>query len=228
MIILGIFGGMLRSLVRLVLLVLVLAIGWLYRGPLLELGHKAAERWSVLRKTEGAAATLASAELAAVAQAKLDDVRGGFAPRAAFTTAELQSLLEYRYRSLLPAFVDSPRITLEGDRLRLRMRVPVSRIPESRELGEIAGLLPDTAELDVRGQLLPAEDGRIAFAVDAVSAHRIPLPRRLVPIALDMLGRTAGGGLPADAISIPLPPGASGAYVRSDSLVLLTRQAGAN
>jgi hypothetical protein len=227
MMILGIFGGMLRALVRLVVLVAVLAQGWLYREPLMELGRTAAARWSELRRTDGRSPALASAELAAVAQAKLDDVRGGLAPRASFTAAELQSLLDFRYRSLLPAFVTSPRVTLEGDRLRLRVRVPVSRIPDAAELREIAGLLPDTTELDVRGQLLPAEDGRIAFAVDEVTAQRIPLPRRLVPMALDLLGRTAQPGLPEDAIPIRLPPGTSGAYIRSDSLVLLARAAGA-
>ena len=228
MIILGIFGGMLRSLIRLVLLVAVLALGWLYRDRLLELGDVAAERWSVLRKTGSASADLASVELAAVAQARLDDLKGGLVARASFTTPELQSLLEYRYRGLLPAFVDSPRVAIEGDRLRLRFRVPLSRIPESEDLAEIAGLLPDTTEMVVRGQLLPARDGRIAFAVDEVSAHRIPLPRRLVPMALELLGRKNEPGLPADAISLPLPPWAAGAYVRSDSLVLLARQAQAN
>lgn len=228
MIILGIFGGMLRSLVRLVMLVAALALAWLYRDPLMALARQAEERWSVLRRAEVTTASLASPELAAVAQAKLDDLKGGLVQRASFTSAELQSLLEFRYRGLLPAFVDSPRIALEGDRLRLRVRVPVSRIPESVRLGEIAGLLPDTTELDVRGQLLPADDGRIAFAVDEMSAHRIPLPRRLVPAALEVLGRRDEPGLSPDAISIPLPPGATAAYLRSDSLVLITRQARAN
>jgi hypothetical protein len=230
MIILGILGGMARSLVRLLIMLAIVAAAWFYREPLLQLGHAVADRWTELRRTDPAARVVdpASAELAAVAQAKLDDVKGGLADRAAFSSAELQSLLEYRYRGLLPAFVDSPRVELVGDQVRLRVRVPVSRIPRAGELGEIADLLPDTTELDVRGRLLPAEDGSIAFAVDGVSAHRIPLPRRLVPMVLDVLGRRPGSGLPEDAISIPLPAGATGAYVRADSLILLTRSAPAS
>jgi len=228
MIILGFLGGMVRSVVRLVILLALVAGAWFYREPLLELGHSAADRWTELRRTDSAAAEPvepASPQLAAIAQAKLDDVKSGLTARAAFSTAELQSLLEYRYRGLLPAFVDSPRIALEGDQVRLRVRVPISRIPRARELGDIADLLPDTTDLDVRGRLLPAADGSIAFAVDDVSAHRIPLPHRLVPLALEVLGRKPGAGLPDDAISIPLPAGAAAAYVRADSLVLLVQKA---
>lgn len=231
MIILGILGGMVRSLVRLVILIAIVAAAWFYREPLLQLGHAVTDRWTELRRTDAATAEpveLASPELAAVAQAKLDDLKGGLAPRAAFSTAELQSLLEFRYRGLLPAFVDSPRVELEGDRVRLRMRVPVARIPRARELGDIVGLLPDTTDLDVSGRLLPAADGNIAFAVDDVTAHRIPLPRRLVPLALEVLGRQPGSGLPDNAILIPLPAGAHAAYVRADSLVLLARTAPAS
>lgn len=221
MMILGVLRRMLRSLIRLGVMVLVLAVAWLYRDQLIGIGRAGVDRWSELRKNN-AAEVAATPEMAAVAQAKLDDVEGGFTSRAAFSTAELQSLLVYRYAGLLPAFVDSPRVALEGDALRLRVRVPVVRIPDAEALGEITGLLPDTTELDVRGKLLPAGEGRVAFAVDQVSAHRIPLPGRLVPMVLEALGRHDEPGLPPDAISVPLPPGATSAYVRADSLVLLS------
>jgi hypothetical protein len=42
-----------------------------------------------------------------------------------------------------------------------------------------------------------------------------------VPGALRRLGRKDEAGLPADALSLPLPPGADAAYVRGDSLVFL-------
>jgi hypothetical protein len=219
---------MVRSVVRLLILFALVAAAWYYREPLLELGHAVADRWTELRRTDGAEVAPvepASRELAAIAQAKLDDVRAGLTTRVAFSTAELQSLLEYRYRGLLPAFVDSPRVELNGDRVRLRVRIPVARIPRTRELGDIADLLPDTTDLDVRGRLLPARNGAIAFAVDDLSAHRIPLPHRLVPTVLEVLGREPVPGLPEDAISIPLPAGADSVRVRSDSLLVLVRKA---
>jgi hypothetical protein len=77
--------------------------------------------------------------------------------------------------------------------------------------------------LTVTGRLLPLVDGRVAFAVDDVSAQRFPLPRRLVPGVLERLGRREEPGLPDDAMAVSLPPGIANAYVRRDSLVLLAR-----
>jgi hypothetical protein len=208
------------------LLVLAALAGvvWVYRDELRPVWDAAVSRWQQTRAQPGDAAQAddkATAELAERAQVKLDAVRTGEQRQASFTSDELQSLLQFRYRQVLPAFIDSPRVTLEGDQVRLRMRVPVDRLPSVEDLGEVASMLPDTTDLDVQGKLLPSDDGRVAFAVDKVSAHRIPLPKRLVPSALEMLGRTDQPGLPADAILVPLPKGARTAYVRGDSLVLL-------
>jgi hypothetical protein len=197
---------------------------WVYRDELRPVWDAAVARWQQTRAQPSDAAKpddKATAELAERAQVKLDAVRTGEQRQASFTSDELQSLLQFRYRQVLPAFIDSPRVTLEGDQVRLRMRVPADRLPSVKELGEVASMLPDTTDLDIHGQLLPSDDGRVAFAVDKVSAHRIPLPKRLVPAALEMLGRTDQPGLPADAILVPLPKGARTAYVRGDSLVLL-------
>jgi hypothetical protein len=208
-------------------LIAVLAAGayWWFREDLRPYTQIVAERWATLRgRTPGESSTGTSKALADEAWRKIDALRAGEVGQVSFTDLELQSLLEHRYAEVLPAFVDSPRITLEGDRVRLRVRVPVDRLPQVSELGEIAALLPDTTDLEVRGQLLPADDGEVAFAVDAVSAHRIPLPRRMVPAALELLGRRDRPGLRPDAILVPLPRGARAAYVRADSLVLLARQ----
>ena len=99
----------------------------------------------------------------------------------------------------------------------------MDKLPRVEELGEAATFLPDTSELTLTGSLLPLDSGRIAVAVNQVTAAKIPLPRRLIPGALRRLGRTDEPGLPADALALRLPFGASGAYIRNDSLVLLRR-----
>jgi hypothetical protein len=221
-----ILGAIRRLFWLCVVAVLVVGVYWWFREDLRPYTDAVRERWEELRgrTAESSDRPGTSQALADRAWVKVDALRTGDADQASFTDLELQSLLEYRYPEVLPAFVDSPRITLEDDRVRLRVRIPVDRLPQVRDLGEITALLPDTTDLEVRGQLLPAEEGRVAFAVDDVSAHRIPLPRRLVPAALDLLGRKDEPGLRADAIVIPLPGGARAAYVRADSLVLLGRQ----
>jgi hypothetical protein len=216
----ALIGCFFRAVFTVVALVIIAAVGWLQRDRLREF-------WNDLRgvQTTTAAAPAVTAEVADRAQAKLDALSEGGEARTALSEAELQSLLTYRYEQLLPAFIDSARVELDGDRLRLRARVPAERLPRVEELGEAAELLPDMTELTVRGQLLPLDSGRIAFAIDHVTAARIPLPRRVVPAVLERLGRRDEPGLPRDAVALPLPPGVGGAYVRGDSLVLLARPA---
>lgn len=209
-----IFGGCLRRIVSLVV-VIALGVGaWLYRDHLLV-------AWHDFRGTAPAEALEPSPELADQAERKLDGLRDGTSSYAALSAIELESLLAFRYAGVLPGFLDTPAVEMQGDRLRLRARVPVDRLPDIEGLGPATAFLPDTTELTVSGRLLPLQPGRVAFAVDDVSAQRFPLPSRLVPGALERLGRRDEPGLPADAMALPLPPGANSAYVRRDSLVLL-------
>jgi hypothetical protein len=206
--------GCLKTVVLLVVLALVAAVGYLNRDRIF--GALGRERGSAT------AGETASQEIADAADAKLDALRSGKTRQVALTEIELQSLLLFKYRGLLPAFVDSPRIQIEGEQLRLRARVPVDRLPQLSELGEAAAFLPDTTELAVAGRLLPLDHGRAALTVDEVSAARIPLPKRLVPGALRRLGRVDEAGLGENAFAVRLPPGVEAAYVRGDSLFLLS------
>lgn len=216
----ALIGCFFRAIFTVVALVVIAAVGWLQRDRL-------RETWHELRGTEATTASPAAVtpEVAERAQAKLTALSEEGGARTALSEAELQSLLTYRYEQLLPAFIDSARVELDGDRLRLRARVPAERLPRVEDLGEAAELLPDMTELTVRGQLLPLDSGRIAFAIDDVTAAHIPLPRRLIPAVLARLGRRDEPDLPRDAVALPLPPGAAGAYVRGDSLILLGRPA---
>jgi hypothetical protein len=160
-------------------------------------------------------------ELADAAADKLTNLRDGGVTSVALSETEVQSLLQFKFRQLLPAFVDSPQVELKDGKVTVSGRVPVDRLPQINELGEAAGFLPDTTEVGVTGQILPLSGGRVALAVDQVRAARIPLPRRLVPGALRKLGRKDEPGLPEDALAVRLPSGVDAAYVRGDSLVFL-------
>jgi hypothetical protein len=182
------------------------------------------QRWDVLRRDTVVAQVPAgpvSEQTAEAAERKMDRLRDG-SNRESFAGNELQSLLEYRYSQMLPAFVTSPRIAIEQDEVAVRVRLPAERLPRPDDFGQILMLLPDTTDLAIRGTIIPSDDGFVAFTVDAISAQRIPLPSRLVPSILDMFGRQNAPGLPDDAIRIPLPDGARTAYVRADSLVVLS------
>lgn len=207
--------GCARRVIMLLMLLLLLAGLWFFRDRI-------RTAWNDWRGTEEQVAA-PSAELAAVAETKLDGLRDGSAASVSLSGIELESLLLHSYRGVLPAFLDSPKVEIEGDRLRLRARVPVDKLPRVDGLSEAAAFLPDTTELEVTGKLLPLDSGRVAFGIDDVSAARVPLPDRFISGALTRLGRRDEARLPADAIALRLPHGAAAAYIRRDSLVLLAR-----
>ncbi|CAN5599383.1 hypothetical protein BH23GEM10_BH23GEM10_13590 [soil metagenome] len=212
-------GGCMKKVVVLVVLLALLSGAWLFR-----------DRLRTMLPGAGAGANSGEQPTLALADAageKLDGLRTGEQSRTALSAIELESLLLFHYRGVLPAFMDSTQIEMVRDQLRLRARVPVDKLPRVDGLAEAAAFLPDTAELTVTGRLLPLEGGRVAFAVDQVSAARFPLPSRLVPGALSRLGRVDEPGLPPDAMALPLPSGVTSAYIRRDSLVLLSGAAGA-
>jgi hypothetical protein len=206
--------GCLKSLVGLVLVGVLAVFLFLNRDRI-------TSAWQDLRGGKEATELGPSPELAELASGKLGQLHAGEIEVVALSESEIQSLLQYKYQQLLPAFVDSPRVQLDGGKIVVQARVPVERLPQLGELGEAAAFLPDTTEIGVTGQVLPLRDGRVALAVDQVRAARIPLPKRLVPGALRKLGRKEEPGLPPDALALPLPPGADAAYVRGDSLVFL-------
>jgi hypothetical protein len=206
--------GCLKSLIGMLLVAVVAVFAFLNR-------ERISETWRSLRGTAVVTEAVPSPELADAATSKLQQLKNGETRSVALTEVELQSLLLYKYRQLLPAFVDSPRVKIENGKIEVQARVPVERLPQLSELGEAAAFLPDTTEVGVTGTILPLRSGRIALAVDQVRAARIPLPKRLVPGALRRLGRKDEAGLPPDALALPLPPGADAAYVRGDSLVFL-------
>lgn len=164
-----------------------------------------------------------SAALAERAERKLEALARDGTNRVALGEAELQSLLLYRYASLLPEFVSAPSIRVGAGQVRLHARLPTERFTRLNDLGAVGGLLPDTADVVLSGQLVTLPGGGAAIAIDEVSAARIPLPRRLIAPALEQLGRPQLAGLPADAVPLPMPPGATAVYVRGDSVILIGR-----
>lgn len=206
--------GCMRRAVLLVLLVIVAAGAWFFRDRIVD-------AWHDLRGT-APVAVQPSEELADDAERKLDELRAGSAQSVSLSAVELESLLLYRYPGVLPGFLRDTDLELSGDQLQLRARIPIDKLPRVEGL-EVTAFMPDTTDVHVEGKLLPLDSGRVAFAVDRVSAASFPLPSRLVSPALERLGRRDEPGLPRDAIALPLPPGVAAAYIRRDSLVLLAR-----
>lgn len=204
----------------------LLIAGVMVAGLVVAVRHQGELRsaWRDLTGREEAAADSADPELASSAEAKIEGLADeGGPPTVTLSEGELQSLLEYRFGGFLPDYVTEPRIELREGRVRGHARVATDRIAGVSESAELLALLPDTTTITVTGQLIPVDGRRVALAVDDISAARVPLPRRLIPQLLDRLGRPPGASVQPDAWALPLPRGATDAFVRGDSLFLLTR-----
>lgn len=212
-------GGCLRRLLILALLVGGIALVWRYHGRIID-------QWRELR-TAWAEPSIQgpSPALADTAEQKLTSLARDAAPsRIALSEAEVQSLVRYRVASLLPLYVDSPRVRLRDGRVHVDARVPVERVPALAQATELAAFLPDTADFTASGHITPLDDARVALEVAGITAARIPLPERMIPGLLDALGRQSAPRLPRNAVALPLPPGARTVYVSGDSLVFLARR----
>lgn len=142
--------------------------------------------------------------------------------RLVLSNRQLGSVLQYRLPGLLPEGVDSPTLEMADGVLRLRMRVALGSFPTIPALENIIGFLPDTLTLEMEGILVPLEDDRwVALVIHRMEASRIPFPGRIIPDILRALGRENVGGLPPDAVAIPMPDGLARVFVLRDSLVLI-------
>ncbi len=207
--------GCLRRALALVVLLVAGAVAWLYLGDDLRAAWR--ERFGP------DAARLAGPELADVTMARIERLTETPGARLALSEEELQSLIDYRYRELIPPFLAEPTVGVESGRVRLGGRLSTAFIQDYVDLGEAAAFLPDTADVALRGHLIPAGPGRVGLAVDQVTAVRIPVPGKLV----DRLLRAAGAGsdpeLGADVIPVTLPEPLESAYVHGDSVVVTSR-----
>ena len=134
---------------------------------------------------------------------------------------ELSAVLRHSLPGMIPRGVSEPTIELRRGQVHVSARVALEAFPDLPRLDDIIGLLPDTILLEIRGSLVPLDQGHMALLVDRVQAARIPLPTRLVAEVLGAFGRSRPASLPDDALEVPLPDGLSAVFVQRDSLVML-------
>lgn len=205
------------------LVVVTLAVGyagWRWGGPVFAQMERVAG--VEVSRPEGSP----PAPSAATAEETMDRFEafrtGGEGDRLRLEGHELSSVLQFSVPGIVPPGVHDPTVRLADGGVTLSARVSVDAFPDMPALDEVAGLLPDTVDLVLRGVLLPFDDGHAALNVERIEASRIPLPGRMIPGILRALGRRDREGLPATALAIPLPQGLASAYVEEDRLVLVS------
>jgi hypothetical protein len=199
------------AIVLLGLLAVAAVVWWRWGDDL----QRLAARW----RGETSAAATVSPATAAQAEAKLERVRTA-GDTVALSAAELTSLLRYRLAPRLPLPLDSAEVQLRGDTVQLRARLPMAALPRSRDIDAARAVLSDTAEIEIRGRIVPAGPNEAAFDIVAARVAGVSVPRAWVPEGLARLGRPPRTDLPSTAYPVRLPPGVGAARSARDSLYL--------
>ena len=160
-----------------------------------------------------------SEEAAEIAAEKLERLREEDEP-VSLSAVELSSLMRYRAPAWAAGTLHEPGVHMRGDTLVFTGTVATAQLPSHPELDQVRGFLPDSAGVEVAGRLRPLEGGRTALEIDAVELAGLPVPARFYGQVLSRAGRRDEPGLAANAIALPLPPGARSARVADGRLVL--------
>ena len=198
--ILGCLGTMLLAAL------LLGGLGWLFRDDLAR-----------LRGGDVPAGEISPA-VAAQAEAKLERLRNR-GDTVQLSGVELTSLVRYRLGGWVPGEVSDPSVVIAADTLRLSGRIPADRMPQLPELERVRSLLPDTAEVELRGRLGSGEVGRAIFRVDELSVAGFPVPQRFYPRILEYLGWSYDGGSTPE-LPLVLPEGVGGVRASNGVLTL--------
>jgi hypothetical protein len=200
-------SGRTGAIVALAVVVLLLAVGFVFRERILGMWGGRAEP------------VAASPEVAAAAQAKLDGLTQG-GDSVTLSGVEITSLLRYRAPAAALEMIREPAVEIAGDTLLLTGMVPTDRLPPDPNLEKIRMLLPDTAKLAVKGTLTGRGPGEAALELQGVEFAGVPIPARYFPSILEKLGRHDEPGLDPSAVGVHLPPRVADARLSGGYLVL--------
>ena len=212
-------GGLVSKLVGLALIVAVAYAGWRWGDavfPALQSRFGTEDG-----PTIGAEAPEYSEALGATALQRIEAFQVGREAELALSGAEITSLLRYSRRDVLPNGVHTPTVRFEAGRAYTSGQVALADFPKLPDLGPVAGMLPDTVSLELRGSVMGFGDREAALMVQGIEVAGIPLPGRLIPEVLTALGRSDREGLPEEAVAVLLPTGIAAAHVEGDMLILV-------
>lgn len=191
-------------------LLLLLAAGWLYRDRIVQFVHEvtaepetAAE--TVGRPTEGGARR---------ALDKVDSLNAWRADSVVLTAAEMASMIG---AGLDPAFrgrLDSLQVRLEEGRVSIEASLLTGSIPKEA-LGPLGEMIGAREHLAAAGTVAVVGRGRAEWTVDRLSLGSFPFPRDMIPRLLE---RALGSR--SAAVPFVIPAGIRAVRIRPAGVIL--------
>lgn len=206
----------LGRIVAAILLLLLLAAGWLYRTELLRWGRGIVDPMSAARRVGHP-----SADGMTSATRKVDSLVRSGADSILLSADEMASLVARGAAFVPQAPLDSISVELGDRTIRMRTMVNSERLPP-----RVLSLLPITPhgyeEVIAEGTLTPARTGVAEWKLDRVLVRGLPIPSDLVSrIIGKVTGRESDGRL-----EIAMPDGITGFRVRPEGVAIYRSGAG--
>jgi hypothetical protein len=200
----------LGRIVSLILLVILLVAGWLYRTEITRAIRSITDPMSVVRRTG-----TPSPEALARAERKIVTLTSEQPDSVLLAADELASLVVRGTELLGVQGVDSVSVELGDRSIRVRAMVDQSRLPE-RIRRAIPGDAAGWEEVIAEGELNPSRAGMAEWKLERVIVRGLPLPADLVGRVVNRLTGTDSDG----RLVVKLPPQVTGFRVRPEGVAI--------
>ena len=200
----------LGRIVSLILLVILLVAGWLYRTEITRAIRSITDPMSVVRRTG-----TPSPEALARAERKIVTLTSEQPDSVLLAADELASLVVRGTELLGVQGVDSVSVELGDRSIRVRAMVDQSRLPE-RIRRVIPGDAAGWEEVIAEGELNPSRAGMAEWKLERVIVRGLPLPADLVGRVVNRLTGTDNDG----RLVVKMPPQVTGFRVRPEGVAI--------
>ncbi|HEU4699526.1 MAG TPA: hypothetical protein VFS40_10125 [Gemmatimonadales bacterium] len=191
-------------------LIVLLALGWLYRDRLVPEGRR-------LLGLETHAVTVGrpTSKALASARTKLGGLARGTADSVVLSPGEAASLIAAGLDPLLRRQLDSVRVGLERDAIRVDARLHTARLPKEL-VGPLALGLRQWEPVRAEGPLRAAAAGQGDWEIRRVQVRGVPVPTDLVP----RLVQRAFGDSTRRSVPVALPRGVRDLRITPEGVTL--------
>jgi hypothetical protein len=200
----------LGRLVMALVMILLLAAGWLYRDELTRWGRGIVDPMSVARRSG-----TPSASAFDQATSKIRSLGNAGADSVVLSASEFASLVVAEGNLLGVEGIDSVSVELGNRTIRVRTMLATDRLPE-RLRARLPSAVEPYEEVILTGEVVPTRPGVGEWRFEQVLVRGLPLPADLVARAVgEITGRQRDGRL-----EILLPAGVAGFRVRPEGVAI--------